>query len=280
MDINHILRANAFEAWFMTRKYCLDILDGKITLPYRKYFIDSLHNSVELFIKQIMLNNNDYRVIKMKNIDKNGEPIKGFLNSTNLNNYFKGLSKDDLRKFYSIEFNQIIDINRSILESYFMDNENENITSELKLLNRLRNEETHFFIELDTFLSESEFMTLHGFAIKFYNILKYYNIVPDSWDIYYGEPIERFTYRGALKDSLFIKDLAETFNGYEYDTPSVDAFGIALFICQKDEFDEIDDNYQIRRDIDVLQTYIESLLEYDMLKVISTANGKFEFKFY
>ena len=50
----------------MAIRYCDYILEGKATLEYRKHFVSVLHNSVELFIKQLMLNNTDYRVIQLK----------------------------------------------------------------------------------------------------------------------------------------------------------------------------------------------------------------------
>ena len=53
--MKQILRDNALEAWAMAIKHCNAIMDGKITLGYRKQFVTSLHNAVELLIKQHML---------------------------------------------------------------------------------------------------------------------------------------------------------------------------------------------------------------------------------
>ena len=64
--MKHILIDNALEAWAMAIKYCNYILDRKATLQYRKQFVSFLHNSVELFIKQLMLDNNDHRVCSVK----------------------------------------------------------------------------------------------------------------------------------------------------------------------------------------------------------------------
>lgn len=63
---NQILQNNAIEAWAMAIRYCDYILEGKATLEYRKHFVSVLHNSAELFIKQLMLNNTDYRVTQLK----------------------------------------------------------------------------------------------------------------------------------------------------------------------------------------------------------------------
>lgn len=49
--MKHILIDNALEAWAMAIQYCNYILDGKATLQYRKQFVSSLHNAVELFMK-------------------------------------------------------------------------------------------------------------------------------------------------------------------------------------------------------------------------------------
>ncbi len=51
----------------MSIRYCDCILEGKATVEYDKHFISVLHNAVELFVKQLMLNNTDYRVIQFKN---------------------------------------------------------------------------------------------------------------------------------------------------------------------------------------------------------------------
>ena len=63
---NQILQNNALEAWAMSIRYCDYILEGKATLEYRKHFVSALYNTVELFVKQLMLNNTDYRVIHEK----------------------------------------------------------------------------------------------------------------------------------------------------------------------------------------------------------------------
>ena len=52
---NQILQNNAIEARARAIRYCDYILEGKATLEYRKHFVSVLHNSVELFVKQLML---------------------------------------------------------------------------------------------------------------------------------------------------------------------------------------------------------------------------------
>ena len=41
---NQILQNNAVEAWAMAVRYCDYILEGKVTLEYRKHFVSVLHN--------------------------------------------------------------------------------------------------------------------------------------------------------------------------------------------------------------------------------------------
>ena len=53
-----ILEDNANEAWSKAIVDCDDILEGRTTLGYRKSFVAHLHNSIELYIKQYMLNTN------------------------------------------------------------------------------------------------------------------------------------------------------------------------------------------------------------------------------
>ncbi len=55
-----ILLNNAYESWIQAIKNARNIKNGLVTLQYKKLFIATLHNAVELFLKQIMLNNTDY----------------------------------------------------------------------------------------------------------------------------------------------------------------------------------------------------------------------------
>lgn len=88
--MKHILTDNALEAWSMAVKYCNDILIGKATLGYRKHFVSSLHNAVELFIKQRMLDVNDYRVAEIKNgVLFDGQPARDYYNASNLNIFLR-----------------------------------------------------------------------------------------------------------------------------------------------------------------------------------------------
>ncbi|MHC1723527.1 MAG: hypothetical protein AB9836_10020 [Aminipila sp.] len=270
----YILQDNACEAWSMAIKYCNDILAGKITLLYRKYFVESLHNAVELFIKQLMLNQNDYRVATIRKYDKEGEPIKSFLAANNLNSYFLKLNVEILKKFYSIEFNQIIEKNREILSEYFLKNTDQNITKELKLLQHLRNDETHFYIDRSNFVSEEEFQKLHNFMSTFYDILQYYSLLP-----FWGKPIDEHkhlsfnrprlsscSYIDLLNRSSYIKKLVKLIDGQSYwGQPTDSAYSIVdCLINTVDELKEYN--------FDDLYVYIEMLSEFGMLTIDGNYN--------
>lgn len=167
---NQILQNNALEAWAMAVRYCDYILEGKVTLEYRKHFVSVLHNAVELFVKQLMLNNTDYRVTQLKKgCNPDGQPARDFYNSKDLNAYFSSLDEQTMKKFFSIEFNKIVDITNELFSEYYDQNGDTSVKSALSLLNRMRNCEMHFFIDKNTFLLEKEFQQLHNFMIEFYN---------------------------------------------------------------------------------------------------------------
>lgn len=61
-----ILLNNAYEAWKSAIYYHDRIEKGFTTLEFQKGFVSSLHNSVELFLKQIMLDNKDHDVATLR----------------------------------------------------------------------------------------------------------------------------------------------------------------------------------------------------------------------
>ena len=120
--------------------------------------------------------------------------------------------------------------------------------SELALLQKLRNNETHFLIRQGSFLSEENFLELHNFMIRFYKIVKSWWpedgndleqsiflwwdwFSPDKDDNTYRfecEPLQDFTYESAVKNSKLAKDIAEILKGnYQYGGPDFSPFTIA-----------------------------------------------------
>ncbi len=224
-----ILMDNAFEAWAAAIRYCNDIKDGKATLQYQKNFVSSLHNAVELIMKQMMLNNNDHDVAFLKE-PKNEIEKKldlDYSKATNLNRFFGTLSNDEISRFKTIPFYKLIDSHKRLFGNSL--EKGKSLKRELKLLQRLRNNETHFMIRQGSFLSEDDFCTLHNFMVRFYKIMKTWNPAddadlessiylylywysPDKDDSVYEfecELLQEFSYDSAVRNSKLAKEIAE-----------------------------------------------------------------------
>ena len=63
--MKRILIDNAYIAWSTMLRYRNILLDGRDTI---QNYISSFYNAVELFSKQAMIDNNDYRVLNIKKI--------------------------------------------------------------------------------------------------------------------------------------------------------------------------------------------------------------------
>lgn len=195
--MKQILLDNACEAWETAIKYCDLLLVGKSTLLNKKFFVSSLHNAVELFLKQCMLNNNDHQVAEIRKI-KNLNTAKllvSYYESNDLNTFFYKLNYDEIAEFWTTEF-------CNLKFSY----NGKNYTSDLKLLKDLRNNETHFYISEYSFLTDKEFIQLYNFMVDFYKYLKENKLLA-FLDTPYGEyekfiferkKIENFSYAEAL----------------------------------------------------------------------------------
>ena len=224
-----ILMDNAFEAWAAAIRYCKDIKDGKATLQYQKNFVSSLHNSVELIMKQMLLNNNDHSVAFIKEPkDERDEKLSfDYSKATDLNRFFGSLSSNEISRFHTIPFYKLIQKHKKLFSGSL--EQGKPLTKELKLLQRLRNNETHFMIRQGSFLSEEDFCTLHNFMVQFYKIMKKWNPVngddlessiflwwywysPNKYDSMYEfecELLQDFSYESAVRNSKLAKDIAE-----------------------------------------------------------------------
>lgn len=263
--MRQVLMDNAFEAWASAIRFCNDIKDGKATLQYQKNFVSSLHNAVELIMKQMMLNNNDHRVAEIRNPENevDAKLLLDYFESTDLNRFFNSLSDDELSKFSTIQFNKLISLHTKVFGCSLKPEES--LKTELKLLQRLRNNETHFIIHQGGFLSEEDFCMLHNFMIRFYKIMKtwwptdrddlelsiflYWDCNnPTDDDSVYGfdcEPLREFSYEEAVKNSKLAKDIAELLKGdYQYGAPDFSSYSIAKELADgynglSAQFDEI-----------------------------------------
>ena len=269
-----ILLPNAYEAWMEAIHYAGQLDDGICTLGAKKKFVASLHNAVELFLKQQMLNKNDHRVARVNNIDSSGEPQKSFLNATDLNLYFGNLSRDERNKFYSIEFKDLINI---VNKDLFPDH---TFSSPLKVLNKLRNEETHFYIKSEDYLTDQEFELFYNFMIEFYHALEDAKLMP--WA--FGHPhagmeesrlmfnrleLRNFSYKKALRKSDTVKKIKELFHDdpIPWDIVSEPYSCCDWFYCTNsvENGEHVDHAAELGISFEKFLDYIYSLIECDLI---------------
>lgn len=230
-----ILLDNALESWSIAIKYCNDIKSGLATLHYQKTFVSSLHNAIELFLKQIMLDKNDHSIAnlaKVKNEDDANLQLRYF-KSDNLNDFFLSLSDDDRNKFYSIEFSKLVDNSTNLIKDTLTKLNIPSLKEELKKLQAFRNNETHFYISKTDYLSEEAFIMLHNLMIDLFEVLQDYNLLPywgEAWDEYKHlefkpQKISNFSYSSALCSNPIAKSIINTLSGkqlYYYSDSSYD----------------------------------------------------------
>ena len=247
---------NAFEAWAAAIRFCDDIKDGKATLQYQKNFVSSLHNAVELIMKQMLLNDNDHRVAEIRKVKNEADAklLLDYFKATDLNSFFDTLSNEDLSKFNTIQFNELISLHKKLFGRSLA--QGESLKTELELLQKLRNNE-------GSFLSEEDFCVLHNFMIRFYKIMETWcPIDKDDYELYilpywgdpieadsiYGfnrEPLQSFSYETAVNNSKLAKKIAELLNGdYLYGAPDFSPYTITKDLIEQhtelsSQFDEI-----------------------------------------
>lgn len=250
--MKQILAENALEAWALSIRLCDDIRNGKATLQYQKNFVSSLHNAVELIMKQMLLNNNDHRIAEVRKVknETDAKLLFDYFKATDLNKFFDTLSNDKLSKFNTISFAELISLHKKLFSCSLT--QGETLEKELKLLQKLRNDETHFLIRQGGFLSEEDFCILHNFMIRFYkimetwhpdnkenyeaDILPYWGVPVEEDSIYeFGrEPLQNFSYEAAVRNSKWAKKISELLNGdYLYGAPDFSAYTIAKDLIEK-----------------------------------------------
>lgn len=269
--MKQILLDNALESWAMAIHYCDEIMRGKATLTNRKYFITALQNAIELFVKQYMLNTNDYRVAEVKKYEADGEPLKSYLMSTDLNEYFRSRNADEMKPFFTIEFNKIKELQGKLFEEYYDQNPGKQAkgSEALNILKKLRNDETHFYISAMEFLTDAEFKELYNLMVTFYEILNHYHLFlhfgvvrgKESRFAFDRLEISSFSYKQQVKNSDFVKKLKNNIEGLEFPWGHGDepyAIAMSIVDCcnayKEDDFDE-------------LWAYVEMLIKYELLTI-------------
>ncbi len=271
--MKQILLDNALESWISAISYADAIVAGKATLKYRKNFVASLHNATELFIKQLMLNIGDHSVCKKltSKKDPNGSLQTAFDNAVDLNDFFEKLPPVDFDKFYSENYGVLCDKTDALFDSYYVKNpENKaKVKAALNILEELRNNETHFFIEKWSFLKEQEFEELYNFMIIFYEILHEYNLLP-----FWGEPISEyknlcfnkqplvdFSYKGALLKTNILREIDEVSGGIQLPYINNSAYTVAKEIV------EYCNQTYWQGKFDDLWAYVETAMYFDLITV-------------
>lgn len=226
-----ILLDNFIEAWINAIKYHDKIMDGYITLGIQKQFVSSLHNAVELCLKQIMLDKNtaiplnksneneskaDEIISNIKQI-KNDIVLKSKIeefnqNNNNLNHFFAVLDSEKMKDIHTIGFKDLIGKSKELIGI--------DVKDTLKLLNELRNDETHFYID-NSFLSDENFCKLHNFMIVFGKFFVKGKLNVKIECIQFMQIIHKnFSYKNAILDNELpykIKKLSKKINGMSAD---------------------------------------------------------------
>ena len=171
------------------------------------------------------------------------------------------LPKEETAKFASIAFEKLKTNHRQILKDNL--SQNESLQDELNLLQQLRNDETHFAIHQDSFLSEMVFCVLHNFMVRFYKVLENWRpLRKDDYNLwllpYWGDPIgadevygfdydplQGFSYEKAVRESSLAREIVEMIAcGGIYGAPDFSSYTIARDLVEekaeyKYRFDEI-----------------------------------------
>ncbi len=199
-----ILQNHFTISWQIAVYNCKLILDGLIDSTQQKLFVSSLQNAIEIGCKQIMIDECDYRVVDygLKRMDSS--LAQAYLSSTDLNAFFGALDSDTLSKLYSIEFNEIVDIFSKKIDS----EKGVNLKDQLNVLKKLRNNETHFYIDSSNYLPFSSFKKLCELLNFFFQYFVEKNVLDRKW---FGKTAE------DNEDQLIRFDISEySFHSYQY----------------------------------------------------------------
>lgn len=275
-SLKQILTDNAELAWASALRYRDILLSGRDTLQNKKNFVSSFHNAIELYTKQLMIFNNDYRVIDIKNDEKDGHFAKEYFASENLDVFFTNLKKEELIKLRTCDFSKM-----PINEIYGQCKEKPiDPDGAIKLLTRLRNEETHFAFS-NEFMTDSEFIKLDRFLLRYYKILMDVGLLPKCFgrrksfinsienrlvpnDNNRCNAQKGFTFKKRLQEfgrCSFNKKFIEEIEGKSFESYGKDAFGITEAVYYQSE--ELSGKFSFEE----IWDYIVSYLKYELISV-------------
>lgn len=238
----------------MAVDYCHRIKEGIATLHYQKVFVSSLHNAIELFLKQRMLDENNHKVANLYAVNDEKDALLqlDYFKSENLNEFFVNLSNSDRNKFRSVEFKNLKDISTKLIKDTLTNLNKDSIKDELELLQTLRNNETHFYITESNYLNDEKFVKLHNLMVIVYQAMKDYGFLPfigEAWAEYkkydFSEQmIETYSLREALKNSRVVKSIVNVLDDQPLKYYGDEAYDITeLYFEIKDERNILDTDY-------------------------------------
>lgn len=265
-----ILTENAELAWRAALVYRNILLDGRDTIQNKKNFVSSFHNAVELFCKQKMIFDNNHSVIIITNKDPDAQLAKRFYNSVDLNMFFSELRKEEFDSIRSCDYKDL-----KLKEIFNASTTLSNIEQRggMKLLEKLRNEETHFAFN-DSFLTCGEFEILDNFLMDFYVVLqendlllKHFGrrshidseknrLIPSRGKVEHG-----FNFKKQLKKSKFVDLFKKVILENEFFTNTPDLFSVASDVY--DQVSTLSNAYSF----DEVFEYIVCLKKYRLIDI-------------
>jgi hypothetical protein len=273
---NKILLDNAIASWISAIKYCNNILNGQVDFLTRKSFVNSLHNSIELFLKQIMIDNLDYRIGHFKKSNEKGIPAKEYYNSNNLNDFLKSNHKDFISvSFGELTYNYLDNIIKISCPANISNINIEMIRKGMKKLIYLRNDETHFYVNINTFLNDQEFLALYDLLIEFSKFLQ-----KNKYLGFFGKPIfehrncfienikiprQSFSYKELIKNSNYYVKLKKILHNKSFDNCS----NLNTYCLCQDIFFIINSNKVFNlNDFEKFYNEIKLLKKYKLIEII------------
>lgn len=189
-----------------------------------------------------MINNNDYRLVTIKNDEADGAFAKEYFSSNCLSEFFDRLNSNEKARLKTCNIMKL-----KWKDIYKNSNEIIDINGAVSILNRLRNNEIHFVFN-DEFLTDKEFMVLDESLMEYYEILQKEKLLPG----YIGEkphfdspmmrliPSEKrtekdFSFKRNLEKSDFSKLFCKEIKDVAYVPYGESSFDIACALYDQSE---------------------------------------------